>query len=81
MTNNNYGWICPRCDKVHAPSVERCDCYINPNMPRTIPLVPTQPFQAFPLVPGSWPPVSIPAVKTDEGTLSPDSPHGGWTIK
>lgn len=20
------GWICPRCQAVHAPSVKRCDC-------------------------------------------------------
>ncbi len=20
------GWICPRCDKVHSPSVLSCDC-------------------------------------------------------
>lgn len=20
------GWICPRCQKVHAPWVEHCDC-------------------------------------------------------
>lgn len=20
------GWICPRCQTVHAPSVKRCDC-------------------------------------------------------
>ena len=22
----NVGWICPRCDKVHAPSVLTCNC-------------------------------------------------------
>jgi hypothetical protein len=21
-----YGWICPRCGKVHAPFVRECDC-------------------------------------------------------
>lgn len=20
------GWICPRCDTVHAPNVSRCEC-------------------------------------------------------
>lgn len=22
----NYGWVCSRCGKSNAPSVERCDC-------------------------------------------------------
>ena len=21
-----YGWICPRCEKVNAPDVRQCDC-------------------------------------------------------
>lgn len=24
-----YGWICPRCGKVHAPWVSECDCSNN----------------------------------------------------
>lgn len=23
---NNHGWICPRCETVHAPSVLKCEC-------------------------------------------------------
>lgn len=23
---NNFGWICPRCNKVHAPFVQSCSC-------------------------------------------------------
>ncbi len=23
---NNTGWICPRCNKVNAPSVQQCSC-------------------------------------------------------
>jgi len=26
MSNPNYGWICPRCQKVHAPWVASCSC-------------------------------------------------------
>lgn len=22
----NYGWVCPRCQAVHAPHVSRCNC-------------------------------------------------------
>lgn len=24
--NSQYGWICPRCDKVNAPWSKQCDC-------------------------------------------------------
>jgi len=24
--NPNVGWICPRCNKVNAPTVKQCDC-------------------------------------------------------
>lgn len=27
--NYNYGWICPRCYKVHAPHVPSCTCVPN----------------------------------------------------
>lgn len=23
---SEYGWICPKCNKVHAPWVSECDC-------------------------------------------------------
>jgi hypothetical protein len=23
----SYGWICPVCNKVHAPGVPNCDCH------------------------------------------------------
>jgi hypothetical protein len=26
MSNNNYGWICPKCEKVLAPWCPSCDC-------------------------------------------------------
>ena len=26
MIDENKGWICPRCNKVNAPSVKSCDC-------------------------------------------------------
>lgn len=26
MSPTNYGWICPRCQKVHAPWVASCSC-------------------------------------------------------
>lgn len=26
MYQNKYGWICPKCGKVHAPCVLTCDC-------------------------------------------------------
>jgi hypothetical protein len=22
----NYGWMCPRCNRVHGPFVRQCDC-------------------------------------------------------
>lgn len=28
--NYNYGWICPRCDKVLAPDVKECTCKPEP---------------------------------------------------
>ena len=24
---SKYGWICPKCGKVHAPWASECDCY------------------------------------------------------
>jgi hypothetical protein len=24
--NDNYGWICPKCNTVHAPWVSQCNC-------------------------------------------------------
>ena len=39
----NEGWVCPRCDKVWAPSVKSCDCE-----PRE-----WQPYGEVPLMP--WP--------------------------
>lgn len=26
----NFGWTCPRCGTVHAPSVLSCSCGVNP---------------------------------------------------
>ncbi len=23
---SQYGWICPRCNVVHAPTVQQCNC-------------------------------------------------------
>lgn len=25
-SNAIYGWLCPRCQKVHSPSIANCDC-------------------------------------------------------
>ena len=45
-----YGWICPKCGKVHAPWKDSCDCYLNvPYTPPNTP-IPT-PFDKMP----SWP--------------------------
>jgi len=30
--NNNIGWVCPKCDKVNAPSVLSCTCVPVPEM-------------------------------------------------
>jgi hypothetical protein len=27
---SRVGWLCPRCQKVHAPEVEACDCNPQP---------------------------------------------------
>lgn len=36
----NKGWECPRCQKVHAPWVDGCDC--NSGLPTTAPILPPQ---------------------------------------
>jgi hypothetical protein len=42
------GWVCPRCDVVNAPSVQRCMCPSNP--------APAFPVYPFPIYPDPWVP-------------------------
>lgn len=43
---SNTGWICPRCQKVHAPFVQNCGCVPLPDLiGKPLPL-PTNPDQA-----------------------------------
>ena len=45
--NSQYGWICPRCDKVNAPWKSECDCnkndssYQHPSSPDFTEIKPT----------------------------------------
>lgn len=51
MDNIKYGWVCPLCNTVHAPSVEHCDCNkkvfpsfpSSPTIPDTYPWTPIYP--------------------------------------
>jgi hypothetical protein len=57
-TNNGLigrtAWECPRCHKVNAPHVDKCDCVpTGINEPVSIPYFPYQPY---PLIPG-YPPI------------------------
>ena len=31
--DNNYGWICPKCQTAWAPSVHACHCQVKVNIP------------------------------------------------
>lgn len=49
-SNMQYGWVCPKCGKVHAPWKDSCDCHLN--IPYTPPNTPAPtPFNPMP----SWP--------------------------
>lgn len=52
----NYGWICPRCQKVHAPAAQTCACApstLGAPLPNTIPHTSTLPF--IQPTPNGWP--------------------------
>lgn len=64
--NMQYGWVCPKCGKVHAPWKDSCDCYLNTpyTPPNTTPINPNpapDPFNPMP----SWP--QAPKVGDDPG--------------
>ena len=55
---SNTGWICPRCQKVHAPDVRGCDCKALPDLigvpwPRSpfdgLPPEPPMPLRLYPM--------------------------------
>ena len=64
FTNNGLigrtAWECPRCHKVNAPHVEKCDCVpVEINEPISIPYIPYipyAPYQPYPFGPG-YPPI------------------------
>ena len=35
----NEGWICPRCNKVHAPFIKECDCNDDSNYTKGVPRI------------------------------------------
>ncbi len=38
------GWVCPRCQKVHAPYVPGCECVpVSPVIPAPPPMYPASP--------------------------------------
>ena len=47
-TSNNNGWVCPRCGKVFAPTVNECfycnDDWGSPWTPNPYPLTPVSPW-------------------------------------
>lgn len=52
-SNMQYGWICPRCGKVHAPWKDSCNCYLNvPYTPPNTPIPNTpNPMPSWPQAP------------------------------
>lgn len=49
---SNMGWICPRCDKVHAPHVSGCDCRPLPDLiGKPLPTYPTPEITKWPIGP------------------------------
>lgn len=75
MPKVNYGWTCPKCNKVWNPSESGCrncnqyfptiDPFSVPN-PYPQPMVPIEPFD-FPTYPLSWPEISNPIGSVDTG--------------
>jgi hypothetical protein len=53
---SNTGWICPRCQKVHAPFVQSCNCDPTPDLIG-------KPLPTYPRPePTVWPaPLTVPA--------------------
>ena len=52
-SNMQYGWVYPKCGKVHAPWKDSCDCHLNiPYTPPNTPSIPSPtPFNPTPY----WP--------------------------